>query len=141
MGLGSTHTQEFNNVPRIPCPPGDLQWCECKSDLRRSIYLVDCQRNLMQRGSYRLQVPHNTTHCRMAGDYSFQTHLVYLDLSDNAIENIENDAFADLHYLKVLDLLYNYLHTPAVFLGPLSSLRILNVADQRSMGLIMSVTL
>ena len=55
-------TEDFHNIPRLQCPRA-LHSCVCKSDLRKSMYLVDCGEHTIQlRDIYHL--PHNTTHFR-----------------------------------------------------------------------------
>ena len=133
-------TKDFANVPRLPCPTEDLRRCVCKSDSRKSTYLVDCDKTVWMGEAYKLQAPHNVTHLRVRGSYGIgyvpngsfnQTiHLVYLDLSRNTLCNIESHAFAGLDNLAVLDLSDNLLRASAEFLQPLSSLQVLNLCYQ-----------
>ena len=100
------------------------------------MYMVDCG-GVLKETSYIYRIPRNTTHLGLYGNkfqmlpiggFDNMTHLVSLDLSDNWFRNIESQAFADLHKLTFLDLSDNCLDTQAVFLRPLSSLRVLNIA-------------
>ena len=141
-----THIKIFDRTPRLPCPTENLRRCVCKSDLKKSMYLVDCTGSPFNDQTVDLrQVPANTTHFNAPGNFfqaiqngTFEnaTRLIYLDLSSNFltnIENIEGNAFAEPHNLTFLDLSHNHLQEPADFLKPLSSLRVLSfILDQIS---------
>ena len=86
------HIKIFDNTPQLPCPTENLRRCICKSDLKKSLYLVDCQGlpYFSDQTVYQLQVPANTTHFNAAGNFflairngTFEdaTRLIYLDLS------------------------------------------------------------
>ena len=131
--------KSFDNIPQLPCPTKNLQLCVCKSDLKNSWYLVDCQgKRFNDQIIYRLQVPPNTTHFNTAGNFfntihngTFEnaTSLIYLDLSSNYVDRIESHAIAELQNLTVLDLSHNSIKEPAVFLRPLSSLQVLSFIE------------
>ena len=132
-------TKDFHNKRRLPCPTKYFRPCICKSDLKKSTFLVDCDGTLTTGKIYRLQAPHNATHLRVrkskivtipSGSFDQVKHLIYLDLSSNYLEKIESQAFAGLDSLRVLDLSNNALRSSAVFLRPLSSLQVLNVCCQ-----------
>ena len=133
------HTKDFDNIPQLPCPL-TLRRCVCKSDWRKSRYLVDCSFAKLLPSEIH-QIPHNATHFGARkngfnftsitnGSFGNMTHLVYMDLSWNSLKTIGGDAFAAFNKLSVLDVSHNLLHTPAVFLRPLSSLQALNLGFQ-----------
>ena len=132
-----SQTKDFNYLPRVLCPNA-LYQCVCKSDSKKSTYMVDCGGVLKDTsGIYR--IPRNTTHLGLYqnefqtipnGSFHNMTSLVYLDLSDNYLKNVESEAFDDLHNLTFLDLSDNSLCTQAAFLRPLTSLRVLNLVNQ-----------
>ena len=137
-----TYTKDFDNVPRVSCPAKAHGKCICKSDLKRSMYFVNCRQKAIQLGGIG-QLPANTTHCRANnidtsilpnGTFDNATHLVYLDLSMNVLRIIENDAFAGLSNLVVLDLSRNMFLTLGEFLRPLLSLQVLNLFNSRYDG-------
>ena len=130
-------TKDFDNIPKVQCPDRALRSCDCKSDVRRSMYLVDCGGSIQSRDIHR--VPHNTTHLALYqnqltaipnGSFDKAIHLLCMDLSYNRLSTTERHAFAGLISLFFLDLSYNLLHGPAVFLQSLSSLRALSLDSQ-----------
>ena len=101
------------------------------------MFLVNCLQETIQIIDIR-QLPTNATHFHANNINSFTlpngifdeaNHLVYLDLSINALRIIERNAFTGLHNLVALDLSDNTQLTVGEFLRPLSSLRVLNLRN------------
>ena len=124
------YTKHFVNIPKEPCPDNKypIDRCVCKSDLRKSFYLVDCGRNGEMIPDYYNQIPHNATHLVASNNWGWiepehgfetlpyrgfvkLTRLIYLDLSANGIKTIESHAFECLTNLVALDLSDNRLTT------------------------------
>ena len=132
-----TLTKDFDNIPLVQSPARALGRCDCKSDVKKSMYLVDCTAAIQSSDIH--LIPHNTTHFDLSqnklktlpkGSFDKVKHLLCLDLSYNLLSTIERHTFAGLTDLFFLDLSDNPLHGPAVFLQSLSSLRALNLAFQ-----------
>ena len=132
-----SQTKDFDCLPKALCPNG-LYQCVCKSDLKKSTYMVDCGRVLKEASDiYRITrtVTHlglcqNDLHTIPDGGFHNMTNLVYLDLSWNSFKSVQSEAFAHLHKLIFLDLSDNFLWTQATFLTPLTSLQVLNLVNQ-----------
>ena len=132
-----TLTKDFENIPLVQCPDRALSRCDCKVDVKKSMYLVSCGAAIQSSDIH--LVPHNTTHLALFqnelktlphGSFDKTTHLLCLDLSYNLLSTIERHTFAGLTNLFFLDLSNNLLHGPAVFLQFLSSLRALILTNQ-----------
>ena len=97
-----TVTKDFDNIPKVQCTGKALRRCDCKSDERRSMYLVVCG-SIQPSDIHR--VPDNTTHLNLFenqlttipnGSFDKVNHLLCMDLSYNRLSTIERHAFAGL---------------------------------------------